>query len=89
MCASARKIDGERVFGISTAANYFDAYRVCVTAPDDSKTCRNGMMRDGNDDGIWTGRMSWAERFPNEGPGAYTVRWTAEGYRSPRLGFHR
>lgn len=46
-------------------------------------------MRDGDDDGIWTGRMNWSERFPNAGRGAYTVRWkSGDTDRSSRLGFH-
>ena len=73
---------------IATAAEYFENYKVCVTAPDDSRACRNGKMRDGDDDGIWTGSINWAKRFPNKGPGAYSVRWSSDGYRSPRLGFH-
>lgn len=88
VCASTNKVDGKRLLRISTAAKYFDTYRVCVTAPDDSRTCRNGEMRDGNGDGIWTGRINWSERFPNEGPGAYNVRWTSGDFQTRRLGFH-
>lgn len=88
VCASAREVDGKRLLRIVTAAKYFETYKVCVTAPDNSRTCRNGMMRDKDGDGVWTGSTNWAERFPNEGPGAYSVRWSSGGYRSPRLGFH-
>ena len=89
VCASARKIDGKRLLKIATAAEYFETYKVCVTAPDDSKVCRRGTMRDGDGDGIFVGKMSWAKRFPNKGPGAYSVRWTADGFRTDRLGFHK
>lgn len=89
VCVSAVKTDGKRYFRISTAANYFDTYRVCVTAPDDTKVCRTGTMRDPDGDGIYFSQMSWARRFPHEGPGAYSVRWSSgDSYRSPLLGFH-
>lgn len=88
VCNSVRKIDGKRLLRIGTAARYFGTYELCVTAPDGSRHCENGRMRDANGDGIWSGEMQWAERFPRKGPGAYTVRWTSGGYRSPRLGFH-
>lgn len=46
-------------------------------------------MRDGDGDGIWVGAMSWNDRFPHGGSGAYDVRWSSgNGYRSPKLGFH-
>lgn len=89
VCTSARKVDGERILKIVTAANYFEGYRVCVTAPDDSRSCRSGQMRDGDGDGVWTGTMNWSDRFPDRGAGAYTVRWSSgDAYRSSRLGFH-
>lgn len=88
VCASARRVDGRRVLKIRTAARYFRTYEACVTAPDGSRACREGRMRDRNGDDVWTGRMDWANRFPNEGPGAYSVRWRSTGFRSPRLGFH-
>ena len=88
VCLSTRKVDGKRLLRIVTTAKYFETYKLCVKAPDESRTCRRGLMRDSDGDGVWTGSMNWAKRFPNKGPGAYTVRWTAEGYRSPRLGFH-
>ncbi len=89
VCASVRKVDGRRLLKIGTAAEYFQSYRVCVTAPDGSRACRNGTMRDGDGDGTFVGTMNWRKKFPNKGPGAYSVRWTAEGFRSPRLGFHK
>lgn len=88
VCASTRRVDGRRMLRIATAANYFDTYTVCVTAPNGSRSCENGRMRDGNDDGIWTGRMAWAKHFPHQGKGAYSVKWRSGSFRSARLGFH-
>lgn len=90
VCVSALRNDsGQRILRIATAARYFDSVRVCVTAPDDSRTCRTGAMRDGNGDGIWTNTMNWAERFPFGGHGAYDVRWrSGDSFRSQRVGFH-
>lgn len=89
VCNSTRKINGVRKLRISTADNYFEKYKVCVRAPDASRACRTGKMRDGNDDGIWEGSMKWRKRFPYKGRGAYNVRWYEPGgYKSPKLGFH-
>lgn len=87
VCNSTRKDEGKRMLRIVTAANYFDTYRVCVMAPDDTRACRQGVMRENQ--GVWIGSMAWAKRFPKKGPGAYSVRWSSgDGYKSPRLGFH-
>jgi hypothetical protein len=89
VCNSTGKVNGVRKFRIGTAAHYFRKYKVCVRAPDSSRACRTGKMRDGNDDGIWEGAMKWRKRFPYKGRGAYNVRWYEPGgYKSPKLGFH-
>ena len=89
VCVTALRTDGRRYFRIKTAANYFDTYRVCVTPPSGEQICERGTMRDSDGDGFYSSKMSWAKRFPNEGPGEYTVRWNSgDSYRSPVLGFH-
>ena len=40
VCQSTANVHGERKLRISLAARYFWRYRLCVTAPDDSETCR-------------------------------------------------
>ena len=66
------------------------AVRVCVKAPTGARTCVDDRFRDGNDDGVFVTRMKWFKRFPNEGPGAYTVAWRQDGSRiGKKLGFHR
>jgi pectate lyase len=87
ICYSTRKVKGVRKLRIRTIEKYFSEYRVCVRAPDDSRACRMGRMRDRNNDGIWTGSMNWRKRFPYKGPGAYTVRWRSAPYQSPKLRF--
>lgn len=87
VCASAKREDGVMKLKISLAAKYFDRYKLCVTAPDDSKTCKE--FRIEKQGGVFGDTVRWRRHFPDEGPGAYTVRWSdGKGFRSKRLGFH-
>ena len=63
-------------------------FRLCVTTPDDERTCRRFRLRE-DDDGVYKRRVRWAEHFPTAGPGAYKVSWHKGGGRlGPVLGFH-
>ncbi len=88
VCQSTRKVNGVRKLRIATAAKYFERYRLCVTAPDDSTACRKGRMR--KDGPVYRGGMRWRERFPHKGPGAYIVKWKflSGGKIGRTLGFH-
>jgi len=63
---------------------------VCVSAPDETRSCVKDRFRDGNDDGVFVSRLRWSTNFPNKGPGSYTVRWRQNGERiGTILGFHK
>jgi len=88
VCASVTKVNGVRKLRITTAANYFDRYTLCVTAPDGSRECKRFRMRP-SAGGTYSGSVEWRRQFPRKGPGPYTVRWRALGGTiTPNLGFH-
>lgn len=62
-------------------------YRLCVTAPDGSRTCRRFRLRRISGD-LHGSRVRWRRHFPHEGPGLYRVRWQQSGGNlGPRLRF--
>lgn len=88
VCASVGRVNGVRVLRISTAANYFDSYTLCVTAPDASRVCKRFRMHQAAG-GANNGSVAWRRQFPMMGPGPYTVRWKVGGTAlTPNLGFH-
>jgi hypothetical protein len=87
VCASTAKVDGLRKLRITTAAQYFENYRLCVTAPDDSKECKKFKIEQSGSG--YADSVRWKKHFPNKGGGAYTVQWKAGGENvTPKLGFH-
>ena len=85
-CTEVRKNDGVRLRIGSLA--FGGRYRLCVTTPDDDRTCKEFFMRE-NDEGFNADSVRWARHFPTEGPGAYRVSWHKFGDRlGPVLGFH-
>lgn len=88
VCTSATRVNGVIMLRISTAANYFDRYTLCVTAPDASRVCKRFRMRPAAG-GTYRGSVAWKRQFPMKGPGPYTVRWKLSGTAlTPKLGFH-
>jgi hypothetical protein len=88
VCLSTRvNSDGVRKLRIALAARYFGHYKLCVKAPDATKTCKRFAIEDtgpGYGDSV-----SWSRRFPFKGPGAYNVTWKHAGTRIGKvLGFH-
>jgi hypothetical protein len=88
ICQNTRLVDGIRKLRISLFAKYFDRYRLCVLAPDDTRACRSFEIRDQG--ATFGSSVRWARFFPNKGAGAYTVVWRTGGHQvGMRLGFHR
>ena len=73
ICQSTANVHGERRLRISLAARYFWRYRLCVTAPDDSETCRVFRIRKHGP--VYSSTIRWAAQFPPSGHGKYEVRW--------------
>ncbi len=87
VCQSTKRIDGVRKLRITLAAKYFDRYKLCVNAPDDSTTCKRFRIR--KQGSAYGSSVRWRKHFPNEGEGGYTVTWRNGGSRiGARLGFH-
>jgi hypothetical protein len=87
VCASTRKEEGIRTLSISLAANYFDRYTLCVTAPDASRECK-AFQIEKQPNGVFGDSVRWRPHFPDKGGGPYIVRWRADGFTSKQLGFH-
>jgi hypothetical protein len=87
VCQSTKKMDGVRKLRITLAAKYFNRYKLCVKAPDDSTTCKRFRIREQGS--AYGSTVRWRKHFPNAGEGAYTVTWRNGGSRiGARLGFH-
>lgn len=89
VCQSTRKVDGIRKLRITLAAKYFSRYRLCVTAPDDVRTCK--VFRIHDQGAVYGSSVRWGRAFPRSGPGAYDVRWQSMPDRARvgrLLGFH-
>jgi hypothetical protein len=88
VCQSTQKVDGARVLRITLAAKYFRRYELCVTNPDDERTCEE--FRITKRGSAFGSSVRSKRHFPRSGPGAYDVRWrTLDGQRIGHLlGFH-
>jgi hypothetical protein len=88
ICQSTRKVDGVRILRITLAAKYFGRYDLCVTDPDDERSCDRFRIRERG--AAFGSSVQWRRHFPRGGPGRYEVRWRMlEGGRIGRLlGFH-
>ena len=73
--------------GLTLAARYFRHYRLCVTAPDATTTCKRfRVYRAGR--GTWGSVVRFATRFPNRGKGLYIAAWSSRsGPLGPAVGF--
>lgn len=88
-CLNAkRSSDGTRELYIFRDGGKQMSYRVCVTAPDDTKVCRRFRLVEAM--GVAYDDVVWREHFPNKGRGAYKVVWRKlNGNRiGVPLGFH-
>jgi hypothetical protein len=89
ICLSSAKVDGRRVLRIGLIERYFDRYRLCVLAPDDSRECHNYRIeRQGR---AYGDNVNWRNNFSYHRRGAYTVIWKSLPDNSQvgrRLGFH-
>jgi hypothetical protein len=87
ICLETFMENGEHKLGFVEAAEYYSKFNLCVTAPDDSRSCRKFKVKS---DGIgYFKTVRWSRFFPDKGPGAYVVRWKSGGGVIGRaLGFH-
>jgi hypothetical protein len=87
VCQSSDEVDGVRKLRITLAAKYFSRYKLCVVAPDDSRTCHSYQIEKRGT--VFGDSVRWDTHFPEAGNGAYTVIWKSSGTRIGRkLGFH-
>ena len=87
ICVRTTNVDGVRKFKLGMAAKYFDHYTLCVNGPEGKNECKAFVVVKRHNR-TFGDSVRWSRHFPNEGAGAYTVTWEADGYQPPRLGFH-
>jgi hypothetical protein len=74
---------------LSLAAKYFNRYKLCVTTPGGSRTCRRFSVHLGSR-GAYSSTVRWSRHFPNGGAGTYKARWFAGGNAlGPSVSFKR
>ena len=84
-CLSVKRRGRIVLLRLGVVPGVVSSYRLCVTAPDRSRTCRRFRLRQGPD--LATGQVRWNSRFPNRGPGTYRARWDPGGGFFPPLDF--
>ena len=72
-CVAVERRGGELVLQIGTSPAAPRRYRLCVTAPGGSRTCRRFRMRGEGE--IIGSTVRWERHFPDRGPGRYRARW--------------
>ena len=71
-CTSAKRRKREAFLELRTFS-FSGGYRLCVTAPDDTRTCREfELERSGN---LFRSRVRWSKNYPDAGRGTYYVCW--------------
>jgi hypothetical protein len=63
---------------ITTAANYFSRYRLCITNPHGVRECHRFSMRSAAG-GTYASTVSWPKHYTYGGRGTYRARWYAHG----------
>ena len=84
-CLSAKRRGEVVLLSIGVVAGVASSYRLCVSAPDRSRSCRRFRLRQGRD--LATGEVRWSARFPDRGPGTSRARWDLGGGFFPPLSF--
>jgi hypothetical protein len=76
ICYGVISKSGAVYFELTTAARYFNRYRLCVRPPGATArwNCRAYPVRHGGDRS--TSSVRFAGRFPYVGPGVYRARWS-------------
>ena len=93
ICVAAYVKDGVQKLRITTVEGSYLAgqtYRLCVTGPDGSGTCKTFELSDGAD-GRPRDVKQWHQHFPYEGNGEYTAVWRPyrqSGRLVAPIGFH-
>lgn len=73
ICQSTARVDGVRSLRVTLFARFFTRFRLCVKGPS-STTCKDFRVHE-TPGGLFASRVNWANHFPDEGSGAYTVKW--------------
>ena len=84
-CLSVKRRGEVVLLSVGVVAGVASSYRLCVSAPDRSRTCHRLRLRQGRD--LATGEVRWNSRFPDKGPGTYRARWDLGGGFFPPLSF--
>jgi len=78
-CIAVTKRDGVIRLAIGTSPLAGRRYRLCVTAPDRSRTCRRFRLVVSGGGEIAGSSVRWSRHFPRKGRGKYFARWALGG----------
>jgi len=78
-CIAVTRRDGVVRLAIGTSPLAGRRYRLCVTAPDKSRTCRRFRLVVSGGGEIAGSSVRWSRHFPRKGAGKYVVRWALGG----------
>src|SRR3954453_862577 len=78
VCYGAFGIGSHVRLRVTLAGNLFHTYKLCVRAPDGSRTCRQ-LHTWPIAHGLYQSTVHWRAHFPNKGPGRYRATWKAGG----------
>ena len=85
LCLGVIRKDGALYMEITTFAQYFVRYSLCVKPPTGATTCRSFPIRRRGQ--LYESSVLWHRNYPNRGPGAYRVTWKLQQPLGPTLTF--
>ncbi len=86
LCYGVVNRSGAVSLEISTFAQYFGRYFLCVKPPRGASTCRSFPIRKSGP--YYVSRVRWHLNFPGRGSGSYEVTWRLKAHPlGPRLKF--
>lgn len=85
LCFGVARKNGAVSLDLTTFAQYFTRYTLCVKPPDRASTCRSFPIR--NKGRFYKSSVLWHRNYPNRGPGRYRVTWKFQQPLGPTLSF--
>ena len=85
LCFGIVRKNGALYLDITTVAQYFTRYKLCVKPPEGATTCRSFPIRSKGQ--FYKSSVLWHRNYPNRGPGRYRVTWKLQQPLGPILSF--
>jgi len=85
LCFGVVRKNGALYLDLTTVAQYFTRYKLCVKPPEGATTCRSFPIRSKGQ--FYRSSVLWHRNYPNRGPGRYRVTWKLQQPLGPTLSF--